>query len=376
MHFKNIQMIENYVDGLKGEEEATREREFEKVLNENIVESSRRKENENETDEEEGTRESVYNNPIFEDNMPKTPNMEDEQNDFLTNESQGEEPYQSPYMRRTVEVRKKLEAVETRISKSIFSLQKDGKEIIFETKDGHKVERIFFKTLIPSAWIYPKVIDCWSMFLNDEEKRKANTTPLCFYFPTRMLTNEMLDRDTSYDKRLEKFEESMNEAMKNYPHLKDLKKVGIVFFPILHRKHYYMICFNLRKCSVHLIDNEKTTEDIVDTYGMLPYNLWWIENNMNDSGVMLMRHMETFKGQGPNNWDSEIEKDQKQQKKQLTKLRSKYVTKILVNDINIHNNKIIEESLKFEKLTKEEQKQVVNHAMENYEERFQLIGQD
>ncbi|CAI9266394.1 unnamed protein product [Lactuca saligna] len=128
-----------------GEEEATSEREFEKVLNENIVESSRRKENENETDEEEGTREREYNNPIFEDNMPKTPNMEDEQNDFLTNEFQGE-----------------------------FA----------------------------------------------------------------------------------------DNLMK--------KKVAI---------------FKLK---------------------------WWTENNMNDSGVMLMRHMENFKGQGPNNWNSEIEKDQKQ----------------------------------------------------------------
>ncbi|CAH1453808.1 unnamed protein product [Lactuca virosa] len=83
---------------------------------------------------------------------------------------------------------------------------------------------------------------------------------------------------------------------------------------------------------------------------------WWTENNMNDGEVMLMRHMETFKGQGPNDWDSEIEKDQKQQKTQLTTLRSKYVTKILVNDINIYSNKIIEEGLEFEKLTTEEQK--------------------
>ncbi|CAH1422732.1 unnamed protein product [Lactuca virosa] len=233
--------------------------------------------------------------------MPNTPNIEADQKDYLTNESQGEgttnnkeekgnekkileekndqgkgkeekvykrskrtttktKPYQSPYMRRTIEMRKKLEAVETRISKSIFSLQKDH--------------------------------------------------------------------------------------------------------------------------NVHLIDNEKTIKDIVHTYGMLPYYLlnlmisylidkkhpkaddllkkevaifklkWWTENNMNDSGVMLMRHMKTFKGQGPNNWDSEIEKNITQQKTQLTKLRSKYVTKILVNDINIHSNKIIKEGLKFEKLTR------------------------
>ncbi|CAH1443223.1 unnamed protein product [Lactuca virosa] len=313
---------------------------IEKVFNKSIGESSRtrEKENENETGEKEfehhletqkgeenATKETKYDSPNFEDNMSNTPNMEAEQKDFLTNESQGEgttnnkeekgneknileekndqgegkekqvykrskrtptkiESYQSPYMRRTFEVRRKLEAVETRISKSIFSLQKD-----------HNVH------------------------LTDNEKTTreiVHTYEMLPYYLFNFMISYLID--------------------KKHPKADDLMKKEVVIFKLK----------------------------------------WWIENNKNDNVVMLMRHMETFKGQGQNNWDSEIEKDQKQQKTQLTKLRSKYVTKILVNDINIHNNKIIEDGLEFEKLTTEEQKQVVNHGMQNYEERFQLIGEN
>ncbi|CAH1450844.1 unnamed protein product [Lactuca virosa] len=189
--------------------------------------------------------------------MPNTPNMEAEQKNFLTNESQEEgttnniegkgneknileekndqgkgkeqevykrskrtttktEPYQSPYMSRTVEVRKKLEAVEIRIS-----------------------------------------------------------NPYSHY------------------KRITR---KLNEAMKNYPHLKDFKKVGI---------------FNLMIS--YLIDKKHPKADDLLKMEVAIFKLKWLtENNVNNSGVMLMRHMETFKGQWPNNWDSEIKKDQKQ----------------------------------------------------------------
>ncbi|CAH1453807.1 unnamed protein product [Lactuca virosa] len=78
---------------------------IEKVFNKSIGESSRtrEKEKENETGEKEfehhletqkgeenAPTETKYDNPNFEDNMPNTPNMETDQKDFLTNESQGE----------------------------------------------------------------------------------------------------------------------------------------------------------------------------------------------------------------------------------------------------------------------------------------------
>lgn len=63
------------------------------------------------------------------------------------------------------------------------------REIIFETKQGHKEKRIVIETLIPKSIIHPKVIDIWSMVLNDEEKRKSTISPLRFYFPTDMIVS-------------------------------------------------------------------------------------------------------------------------------------------------------------------------------------------
>lgn len=100
---------------------------------------------------------------------------------------------------------------------------------------------------------------------------------------------------------------------------------------------------------------------------------WWTENNPVDSGVMLMRHMECYKGEAPNTWDCEIEKEQKQQKATLTKLRSKYVTKLLVNDINLHSNKIENEGKEFEKIPVADQRKLVKNAMDHMHRRFALM---
>ena len=64
-----------------------------------------------------------------------------------------------------------------------------------------------------------------------------------------------------------------------------------------------------------------------------------VKNNFEENVVALMRHMGCFQGQAQSSWDCDIKKDQNQQKENFTKLRVKYLTKLLLNDINLNRKK-------------------------------------
>lgn len=126
--------------------------------------------------------------------------------------------------------------------------------------------------------------------------------------------------------------------------------------------------------SAYLTDNIHQKAKQIEQKQVQKFKIkWWTEDNKVDSGVMVMRHMECFKGQAQNVWDCGIEKDQKQQKATLSKLRSKYVTKILESDVNIHGKKVKDEGLEFEKLSAPEQKELLKNAAEKKTERFKML---
>lgn len=73
----------------------------------------------------------------------------------------------------------------------IHNLININREIIFITRNGDAVERIFFETLILGAYIHQKVIDCWLILLNDEESRKQKGSPLRFHFLTGIIVSNI-----------------------------------------------------------------------------------------------------------------------------------------------------------------------------------------
>ena len=81
---------------------------------------------------------------------------------------------------------------------------------------------------------------------------------------------------------------------------------------------------------------------------------WQTKENVNDCGIFVMRHMETFKGRPMTRWQCGIiNKESKEQSKQLNNLRRKYATKILLSDMNVKKRYFIGEAEEFEKKPRE-----------------------
>ena len=76
---------------------------------------------------------------------------------------------------------------------------------------------------------------------------------------------------------------------------------------------------------------------------------WQTKENVNDCGIFVMRHMETFKGRPITKWQCGIVKESREQSKQLNNLRRKYAAKILLSDMNVKKRHIIAEAEEFEK---------------------------
>ncbi|KAL4580014.1 hypothetical protein LXL04_016187 [Taraxacum kok-saghyz] len=62
---------------------------------------------------------------------------------------------------------------------------------------------------------------------------------------------------------------------------------------------------------------------------------WMTKKNKVDCGVFVMRHMERYKGEKMDKWDALLEMECDSLQEQLNKLRRKYVTKILLSDMNL-----------------------------------------
>ncbi|CAI9284804.1 unnamed protein product [Lactuca saligna] len=145
------------------------------------------------------------------------------------------------------------------------------------------------------------------------------------------MTNEEIPMDDRY----KMFDQKATEAMKFHPYVQVFEKLEFLFFPMKKQKHYYLLCINIKKLSVVLIDSHKERPNVKIEYELLTRSLvmerglkkafdlltneisvfkikWWLKNNFEENVVALMRHMECFEGQTQSSWDCDIKNDQKQ----------------------------------------------------------------
>nr|GME04420.1 uncharacterized protein LOC109155335 [Ipomoea batatas] len=147
------------------------------------------------------------------------------------------------------------------------------------------------------------------------------------------------------------------------------------FFASTWTTHYYMIHFDPLCERFEAIDNSSKVCKTDDKYGIVPTTLqkflsmfvtglkstyksekiaklklkrvkmsWRDNKNKVDCGVFLMRHMETFRGQLPELWDCGLEKENKDQ---LNVLRIKYLTALVMSDVNEHKARNIQQAAEF-----------------------------
>nr|GMD57203.1 zinc finger BED domain-containing protein RICESLEEPER 2-like [Ipomoea batatas] len=114
-----------------------------------------------------------------------------------------------------------------------------------------------------------------------------------------------------------------------------------VLFPILRREHYFLICFDFRRYRLEQIMLSEFYNKVHNGRSILCARLvlkrmqmsWHDSKNKTDCEVYLMRHMESFVGQGVSNWDCGLVKGDYST---LHKLRLQYMKEVAVSEYNLH----------------------------------------
>ncbi|KAL8216792.1 hypothetical protein R6Q57_023629 [Mikania cordata] len=168
----------------------------------------------------------------------------------------------------------------------------------------------------------------------------------------------------------------------------------------LQTNHFYLVCFNLKNPAIEIVDNirgrlharcaanVRKVQKIVALYlekespalhkkivNLKPKKLemsWQTENNFVDCGIFAIRHMETYKAKEMKEWKEDcgiLEESSGKQHDQLLDLRLKYLSKILLSDINILHDEVTKELKKFEELDEELKKQMRRTAHKRIQKR-------
>ncbi|KAL1809225.1 hypothetical protein ACET3Z_026215 [Daucus carota] len=212
------------------------------------------------------------------------------------------------------------------------------------------------------------VVDAYTSILNEDEKFRAAESPYRFFCSTMVTMgnvvkgSQLVANSTDPNITYMKFKSNMDAIL--FKHGVDINHVDLIFFPIFSGNHFYLICFNLRKICVDIIDNRSgdrvdimydgIPEALQENFGLYMaqksprkikflnnapverLEMKWRTSNKNvDSGVFVMHHMETYMGYTLRNWDCKFAAEGIEQKRQLEKARKIYAAKIVYSEINI-----------------------------------------
>ncbi|GJZ11370.1 hypothetical protein Tco_0546129, partial [Tanacetum coccineum] len=125
----------------------------------------------------------------------------------------------SPYMNKKTKVLPKINRTEFMIGASLFAMQRDKIETVFETTSGEEKVlgiRLNMETLSPGLCIDANVVDCWAEILNYEDRFRNDGSLSRHFFPTGC----------------------------------------IAFFPMRLSKHFYVVVFSITdRTSMTILDN-------------------------------------------------------------------------------------------------------------------------
>ncbi|GJW17517.1 peptidase C48, SUMO/sentrin/Ubl1 [Tanacetum coccineum] len=168
-----------------------------------------------------------------------------------------------------------------------------------------------------------------------------------------------------------------------------MKDVELAFFPtVVAAGQYYVIVFNLLKANAVILDNEKHDDynkykEVFDLVKVLflkylqkhqhpcveklskdkPAKVlkmkWKTEKNKIDSGLYMMMHMELYQGESATNWKTDIvQENNRDYDMQMTSMRMRYTTKILIHEMNTKRGLMSGYAKKFSEDNKDEEKKI------------------
>ncbi|KAI3775811.1 hypothetical protein L1987_45565 [Smallanthus sonchifolius] len=192
-------------------------------------------------------------------------------------------PLRSPYIVRAVDVKKGVNAQERLIweyltyglrdeeEEELEKLEKDEQEEvensfmndIFGIGYGLESKKFLLASLNPGVELYGNVIDCWAAVLNYEEKFRNPESPNRLFCYASTIFEWMITKNEKQSKRMEAFAKNMLAVVEGFEVKLDLKSYDLVFYPVLEKHHFYLICFNLKFPAISVIDNMHPNESLV-----------------------------------------------------------------------------------------------------------------
>nr|GEW76456.1 ulp1 protease family, C-terminal catalytic domain-containing protein [Tanacetum cinerariifolium] len=218
----------------------------------------------------------------------------------------------SPFMNKMVKTQDKLDEVEILCARSVFCLQGDISEVVFDDGKGTIAQRKEMQSLAPGIEIEKQIIDTLVTVLNYEERIRTEGKDFRRrYFPT--------------------------DAVK------------VLFLKYL-QKHQHPFVEKLLKDKPAKVLKMK----------------WKTGKNKIDSGLYMMMHMKLYQGEPASNWKSDIvQENNRDYDMQMTSMRMRYKTKILMHEMNTKRGSMSGYAKKFSKDNKDEEnvKKMVENAI-------------
>ncbi|XP_057809060.1 uncharacterized protein LOC131023533 [Salvia miltiorrhiza] len=266
----------------------------------------------------------------------------------------------SPFVERTVNTTKRLTKREKAIGLfALYYRAHKPNDIIFEY-EKKVLRRDNFVSLCRGNIVDLQLIDTWTVFLNWNEQFRADTSPSRFFASTQICLESIVQPPSTwtYKKRRDIFMKLLTAELGSIQHTL-VNAIDMFFFPVCRVLKYYALCVDLKKERIYVLDSqnesqaqmkeEKYSRTVDDLRQMLVDYMthmkevhksiivkrsrlsiihikWGDSKNINDTGVYLMRHMETFMGEGASSWSCGLTA---KLKKQLDLLRVRYCATIV-----------------------------------------------
>ncbi|GKA87556.1 ulp1 protease family, C-terminal catalytic domain-containing protein [Tanacetum coccineum] len=190
----------------------------------------------------------------------------------------------SPYMNKKTNVVPKITKMEFIVGNSLFAMQGDKLENVFEAHFEKFVLygiRLNLETLSPGLWLDANVIDCWGAILNYEERFRAADSKSrhfldTYLFPPTGCLNITFESHEIQSESHEIQNESYEIHCESHEIKKDLMR-------LISESHLYG---HPRHATVAKVKHT------------IPKAKWKTKENFYDCGIFTMLHMENFNG-GP-----------------------------------------------------------------------------
>ncbi|MFS8008272.1 putative papain-like cysteine peptidase superfamily [Helianthus anomalus] len=208
-----------------------------------------------------------------------------------------------------------------------------------EMKEIRLTFNIFFiNTLEEEKWISQNVIHCWAALLNYMEKKENPSGKRRLWCYTTTIPKYMLKAKQTEKRAFATITSHLKEVVECDNELLKLRDFNIIIVPMIEKKHFYMICFDLDNATVEVVDNmhdsfafykmtlgkgtgkgtsfrslgspskkhyivgylkdvgHPTASRMVNANVTRNRLGWETTDNFNDCSVFTMRHMEMYKG--------------------------------------------------------------------------------